>query len=151
MSETPFGFDAFARKWVPPPPAWLPAAGRPTWPDAGTEDERRRAYMEAMGRAGGDAQVFSEGLRDRLKKDAAARVPILDLLDRLLRDPEVGDPGRAAVLFQRVLGVPASRAGFIASWQPSNRSAEAKRVLERVTLCVEDARRAGLWEPRAGA
>jgi len=147
VSESRFAFDDFARKWVPATPAWLPASERPAWLEAGSEDGRRRAYMEAMARVGGDAVVFSEGVRDRVRRDAAAKVPILDLLDGLLEDPEVGDPGRAALLFQRVFGVPASRAGFIASWQPSNRSPEAKRVLERVTLCVEDARRAGLWSP----
>ena len=95
---------------------------------------------------GGGAVAFSEGLRAQAKRDAGAGVPILTLLDGLLRDPEVANRERAAVRFQRVFGVPASRASFIASWNPSNRSHEAKRVLERVSRCVEDARRAGLWE-----
>lgn len=150
MSETEFSFDAFARKWVPAPPAWTPAAERPGWAEAGSEEERRRAYLDSMGRAGGDGVVFGEGVCDRLKRDAAAGMPILDVLDGLLADPEVGDCARAAVLFQRVFGVPPSRAGFIASWRPSNRSREAARVLERVRLCVEDARRAGLWAPPPG-
>lgn len=147
MSGGRFGFDEFARKWVPATPAWSPPEERPGWLAAGSENERRRAYQDAMERAGGDAVTFGAGVRDRVRRDAAAGVPILTLLDGLLRDPEVGDRGRAAILFQRVFGVPASRAGFIASWQPSNRSREAQRVLERVSLCVEDARRAGLWSP----
>jgi hypothetical protein len=147
MSENEFGFDAFARKWVPAPPAWAPAAERPGWIDAGSEAERRKAYLDAMGRAGGEGVAFGEGVRDRVRRDAAAGVPMLELLDGLLADPEVGDRDRAAILFQRVFGVPPSRAGFIASWRPSNRSREAERVLERVRLCVEDARRAGLWSP----
>lgn len=146
MGESKFGFDEFVQKWVPAPPAWSRAAARPDWLEAESEDERRRAYMDAMGGTGGDAVAFSEGLRARAKRDAGAGVPILTLLDGLLRDPEVANRERAAVLFQRVFGVPASRASFIASWNPSNRSHEAKRVLERVSLCVEDARRAGLWE-----
>ena len=139
-----FDFDAFARKWVPEPPAWRE---RPAWLDAGTEAERRHHYLAAMARAGGDAVVFGEGIRKRLRSHAAAGTPILELLEALLREPEVGDPARAACLFQRVFAVPASRAGFIASWRPSNRSREAKRALDRVALCVEDARRAGLWAP----
>lgn len=147
MSGGCFGFDEFARKWVPAPPAWSRPEDRPAWLAAGSEDERRQAYLDAMERTGGDAVVFGRGVRDRVQRDAAAGVPILTLLDGLLQDPEVGDRGRAAILFQRVFGVPVSRAGFIASWQPSNRSREAQRVLERVSLCVEDARRAGLWSP----
>ncbi len=151
MSENEFGFDAFARKWVPAPPAWAPAAERPGWLGAGCEEERRRAYRDAMERAGGEGVGFGEEVRDRLKRDAAAGVPILELLDGLLADPEVRDRERAAILFQRVFGVPPSRAGFIASWRPSNRSREALRVLERVRLCVEDARRAGVWSPPPGS
>lgn len=147
MSEAAFGFDDFARKWVPEVPAWIPEGDRPSWLRAGSEGERRRAYLAAMDSAGGDAPVFGEGLRDRIKRRAADGVPILDLLDELLRDPEVGDPGRAALFFQRVFGVPPSRAGFIASWRPANRSREAQRALARVSLCVHDARRAGLWFP----
>jgi hypothetical protein len=104
--------------------------------------------MDTMEQTGGDAFVFSRELVDRLKRDAAAGVSILELLDGLLREPEIGGREVVAVLFQRVFGVPASRARFIASWQPSNRSHEAQRVLERVALCVEDARRAGLWAPQ---
>lgn len=150
MGESEFGFDEFARKWVPAPQAWSRSAGRPAWLDAGSEAERRKAYMDAMERTGDDAVVFGDGVRDRVRRDAAAGVPILELLDALLRDPEVGDRQSAALLFQRVFGVPASRAGFIASWRPSNRSREAERILGRVLLCVEDARRAGLWSPPPG-
>jgi hypothetical protein len=147
VSESEFGFDGFARKWVPALPAWNAAAERPAWLEAGSEQERRHLYMAAMERIGGDGVVFSEALRERVRREAAAGVPILELLDGLLRDPEVGDREKAAILFQRVFGVPTSRARFITSWQPSNRSPEAKRVLERVSLCVEDARLAGLWSP----
>lgn len=150
MSERGFGFDDFARKWVPPFPAWLPAAERPTWPEAESEDERRQGYMETMERSGGDAVAFDEGLGDGLKRAAAAGVPILTILDGLLADPRGGEGARAALLFQRVFGVPASRALFIASWKPTNRRPEAVKILERVVLCVEDARRAGLWAPPPG-
>ena len=150
MTQETFGFDAFARKWLPPPPAWKDAAAARPWGLAASEGERCRAYMEAMQQAGGDSPAFRRELVDKLKRDAAAGVPILALLDGLLREPEVGGREAVAVLFQRVFGVPASRARFIASWQPSNRRPEALRVLERVALCVEDARRAGLWSPPPG-
>jgi hypothetical protein len=145
MAETPFGFDEFATKWVPAPPPWSRETEGPAWAGAASEDERRRAYMEGLRRSGGEGLEFSQGLQDRLKRDAAAGVPFLTILEGLLEDREIGDTAAIVALIQRVFGVPASRARFIASWRPTNRSTEAKRVLERVALCIADARRAGLW------
>lgn len=138
------GFDAFVEKWVPQPPAWQPAEAGQAWRAAGSESQRRLGYREELARMG--APVRPE-LAERLRRDAAAEVPLLDTLAWLLADPEVPTPGDAARVVQQVFGVPTSRALFIASWRPGNRSDAARRVLERVALCIADARSAGLWEP----
>jgi hypothetical protein len=148
MAETPMGFDAFAAKWVPEPPAWNPAGAAQTWRDADTEDERRAGYREQLARTGPE---LSEELTARLRRDAAAEIPMLEFLEGMLTEPGVGNGEAAALAVQRVFGVPPSRARFLASWRPGNRSEEARRVLERVALCIADARLAGLWAPPEGA
>ncbi|MBI5018305.1 MAG: hypothetical protein HZB55_22800 [Deltaproteobacteria bacterium] len=145
MTEKVFGFDEFATKWVPAPPHWEPEDEGPARAGPASEGERRRAYLGGLRQTGGAGLVFSQELQDRLMRDAASGVPFLSILEGLLEDPEVGDTDAIVALVQRVFGVPASRARFIASWRPTNRSTEAKRVLERVALCIADARRAGLW------
>ena len=137
-------FDAFVEKWVPQPPAWQPAAAGQVWRAAGSEVERRFGYRAQMARMG---EPVRPELAERLRRDAAAEVPLLDTLAWLLADPEVPTPGDAARVVQQVFGVPSSRALFIASWRPGNRSDAARRVLDRVALCIADARCAGLWEP----
>ena len=138
------GFDAFVAKWVPEPPAWSTAAASQPWRDAPTEDRRRDAYREQMARTG---PALPEDVAHRLRQAAAAELPMLELLEGLLADPGVGSGEAASLAVQRVFGVPPSRARFLASWKPGNRSDQARKVLERVSQCIADARRAGLWEP----
>ena len=144
MAETPMGFDAFAAKWVPEPPSWSPAAAAQAWRDADTEDGRRAGYREQMACSGPEVPV---DLAERLRRDAAAELPMLEILEWLLGEPRIGGGEAATLAVQRVFGVPPSRARFLASWRPGNRSDQARRVLERVSLCITDARRAGLWAP----
>ncbi|MDF1552028.1 MAG: hypothetical protein P1P84_03145 [Deferrisomatales bacterium] len=143
MAETPMGFDAFAAKWVPEPPPWNSPATAQTWRDADTEDGRRVGYREQMACSGPEVPV---DLADRLRRDAAAGLPMVEILEWLRGESRIGGAEAASLAVQRVFGVPSSRARFLASWRPGNRSPEARRVLERVALCIADARRAGLWE-----
>lgn len=142
MAETPMGFDAFAAKWVPEPPPWSPARAAGTWREADTEDGRRAGYREQMAKTG---PALPAELDTRLRRDAAAGVPMLEMLERMIADPRIGSGEAAALEVQRVFGVPSSRARFLASWRPGNRSDQARQVLERVALCIADARLAGLW------
>lgn len=145
MQEDKLGFDDFCEKWLPPRPAWAAKDEKPQWMRGESEDQRRQMYIDHMGQIGGDAFTFSESAGEKLKRDATAGEPIMAILDRLLKEPETSEKEAIAVLFQRVFGVPKSRAGFISSWNSSNRSEAATKILERIMICVFDAHRAGIW------
>jgi hypothetical protein len=151
VTATDFGFDEFCKKWVDQPPAWGQTPEKPPWVSAATEDERCRAYMEHLRQAGGEHFFFSQEIQEELKRDVAAGLPISDILDRLLGKTEIADRDAVVVLFQRVFGIPLSRARYLSSWTPANRSREAEKVLGRVLFCIADARRAGLWSPAGEA